>query len=463
MRLCQDRPIDLSKNDLGILHQLLSVPGLESSIHHLTLTCVLYEFPSLNRQGHSGSHANQLILDRWKERAEAEKKNLRPLDFSIEADKLWAEKRLSEQQDFSGEDMCAMLTAPLCKLRSLKTITLTAHVVGPDRRNYRLPEDVERLNWRELWAHAIQAYRVVISAIARSQVSIEGLHIYRGVKLCGVPTNEASMPLDRPEDSRGFAIVSRRLKSFSIRLASVVDPIRPNGSTPAADTGSFYNLFDISQGRRLDFNDRDLVDSQSDPAGVARLLHLMPNLESLDLHFYTKIVGGHSETAPYRTFLPTVIQDLRLPNLKNLALGGFWAAEESTRRLISNSPDLRALSLRRFRLTDGSWEPIFATIAQARSLTQLYLSDLHSPSIHMLIDFKTAYMNLSPSDDTSGHDRFPGLDGDPMWEMRVIGPDELRRGLAFPRMSEGGMASRESWFWMLYQGVEFGPLFPWGD
>lgn len=339
------------------------------------------------------------------------------------------------------------------ELRSLKTITLTAHIVGPDRRNYRPPEDIKQLHWRELYAHATQAYRVVMSAIARSRPNIEGLHIYRGVKLCGVPTNEVGMPLDKLE-AEGFAVVAQQLRSFSIRLASVVDPIRPRGGG-AADAG-FYDRFDISQGRRFEANDRHLIDRESDPEGVARLLRLMPNLESLDLHFFSK-TRGTDESASYKAFLPTVMRDLCFPYLRHLALVGFWATEESSRRIICGHPILCTLTLRHIYLTDGSWDAIFAALRQAASLTRLYLSDLHSPGFHMLLQFKTAYMDLEPSR-AAGADHLPGLDGDPVWKLRAISREELKGGLRFSPMSQNGMASREQWAWFVYGSVDFGPM-----
>lgn len=463
LRLCHGLPIDLSKVGLRLLRNLAAASSLESGIRDLTLTCVLYECPHPHRPGpyQCLPSAHHLSLPRWKNRAKVQSKRLRRLDFSAEADKLWMERRRTEQQKFSGEDMCVMLAAVLGELRGLKTITLTARVIGPDRRNYRLPEDVEHLHWRELQAHAIQAYRIVMSAIARSQVSIEGLHIYRGVKLCGVPTNEVGIPLDRLE-AEGFAVVAQRyLKSFSIRLTSVVDPIRETDTT--ADDTEFYEPFDISHGRILDHNDRQLIERECDPAGLARLLRLMPNLDSLDLHLFTRIRERPDETASYRAFLQPIIQDLRFPHLKDLALAGFWATEESMRRIIQDHPSLRALTIRHFHLTDGSWEPIFTTLAHVMmSLTRLYLSSLYSSDTHLLTEFNTACMNVNPSDASDSHNHLPGLDGDPMWDVRAIELDELRHGLTFPSMPRGGMASRERWNWLVYWTVDFGPL-PWGD
>lgn len=455
LRSCRDRPIDLSKGGLGIMRCLDAVFG----IRDLTLTCVLYQFPDSCHPGCSRhySFSEQFSMPRWRERAEAQERCRQPLDSSIEADKLWMEKRQSEQGDFSGEDMCAMLTAALSEMRGLKTVTLTARVVGPDRRNYRLPEDVRGLHWRELWSRTIQAYRVVMSAIARSQISIEGLYIYRGVKLCGVPANEASLPLERPGEAEGIGIVMRRLKSFAIRLTSLVDPIQ---NKDIAASAGFHDRFEIS--RALGREDRELADRGCNPEGIARLLRLMPNLESLGLHFFATPLEKDEVEASYTALLPTMIRDLRLPNLKDLALAGFWATEESTRRIIEDHPGLQVVSLRHHGLTDGSWKPVFSALAQTRALTRLYFLDLHSPGVYMLQEFKDAYMNLDASDAGCSREYFPGLDGVPLWETRDIGLEDLRHGLEFPS-SRGrwGMASRESLVWFVYRSVHVGPLPGW--
>lgn len=440
----RDGPIDLSKAGLGIMRCLDATFG----IRDLTLTCVVYQLPSsyTNRPPRNYMLVDQFRMPRWKERAEAEEKRRRPLDFSIEADKLWMEKRVAEQREFSGESMCAMLTTALRELRDLRSITLTARVVGPDRRNARLPEDFRHfdLDWRELRSQSVQSYRILVSAIAKSRVCIEGLYIYQGVKLCGVPENEASLPIERTEEAEGLSVVLGHLKSFAIRLTSSVDPIQPRD---IAVSSRYHDPFKI----------------ESNPEGLAELLHLMPHLESLDLHFFTNACEKPVE-ACYKAFLPTAIRGLRSPNLKELSLAGFWTTEESTRRTIKDHPSIQTLSLRHLRLADGSWEPIFVALGRAKSLRRLYLLDLRSPGVYMLQEFNDACMDIGTAYATRNQEYFPGLDNVSLWETQTIGKEDLGRGLELPRtegpwgVASRGMASREGWVWSVYLTVEVGPF-----
>lgn len=124
LRRCRKLPIDLSRFGLGMLRRLGAV---EPGMRDLTLTCVLYEFPYHyhQRPDQGYDYAHHLNLPRWRARAEAEEERRRPIDFSIETDKLWMEERRFEQQEFSGEDMCAMLTTALGEPRRPKAAILT--------------------------------------------------------------------------------------------------------------------------------------------------------------------------------------------------------------------------------------------------------------------------------------------------------------------------------------------------
>jgi hypothetical protein len=101
----------------------------------------------------------------------------------------------------------------------------------------------------------------------------------------------------------------------------------------------------------------------------------MPNLEVLQIDMYLDDLSL-SVTA-YHSFLLALLRDnWHFPHLKELRLLGTCSTQEALQELIlRHAATLQVLSFENVVVTNGSWEPIFATLSQqATSLVSLRLS-----------------------------------------------------------------------------------------
>ncbi|KAH8682672.1 hypothetical protein BX600DRAFT_430537 [Xylariales sp. PMI_506] len=472
---------DLSPGGLQRLHSLASSPVLSAAVSALTLTCIHYHKDPWGNDKHvavahpsvqpspaltSGSGGGWGASSRE-----------------------WITERRAEQARFAGEDMFSILTECLGKLPNVRHLKLEASVVlNADLR--QPPEDVASLRWRELWTNAIQAYRIMLLSIARSGIQLDSVSIYESTMKCSIPTHEVLEPLLQLSETEGanFAGFASRLKRFSISLATTTLPVRPRPSfqripsqPPADDAvgGGRYGLFDISRGSNLHASDQQ-IDELSDMEGVARLLHMMPGLESLHLHLCTT-VNGMLSPSYYQNLLATLfLGGWRFPRLAHLALRGFRTSQADLQDVLArHAARLRTLSLENITLSAGAWSPVFALLThEARVLERLRLSVLWSAEPY------SNRMNLAPADRALYARDQPGArptdwevaevgggggggggsgsgdgDGELIWYTREIAGEEVRQpeGLRFrPMMIGAGSPGKARWY-SEYR-AEYGPL-----
>ncbi|KAI1842355.1 hypothetical protein JX266_011396 [Neoarthrinium moseri] len=450
--------VDLTRSGLKRLCGLASSPALRSAVSSLTLVCLYYHNDPWYDQKHLAALQNPSFQD--PRAAASEYARL------CRRNREWIAEQRDEQNLFMGEDMLCMLADCLRHLKNVRHVSLEASVVhGADL--IKVPEEVASLRWRELWTGAIQGYRILLMAIARSGAFLDSLHIYQLTKKCSIPTHEIVEPLSlfSAAERGNFASFAAHLKDFSISLATTTLPVRPRLGTHASWEEMIdldpYGAFDISHGSNLHASDGH-VDALADMEGVARLLQAMPNLESLHIHLCTT-VNGILVRGYYQHFLSTIfLGGWVFRRLSQLTLRGLQASQQDLYDILARHiPQLRILGLENITLNSGSWNPVFDLLrCEARSLEKLRLSALWSP------DSDGNRMNLAPIDKSRDIDDVAdfldweeAINGERIWYTRNIKGEEVRGpdGLQFRPMVESfGDPVKASWY--VRHRAEYGPL-----
>ena len=464
--IAEDQSFDLTLDGFWKLHIVSSSRDLRRVVRNIHLVCPYYhEMPG--EQGLETTFPSN--LDPVDEPFVREPRQLLP-----ERERKWMDDRQAEQYAFAGSSMADALSWIFRRFGQLQELKLEATVILGEGKRFN-PDRVQHLAWRELWSRAIQAYRVVLAALARSQVQVSNLSIFSDTKLCSIPTNEAAavLPMLKHE---GFNPIGVYIRSLSISVATTVEPWRPLHQTEVEGVDDdFYDIFDISGGRKLPIYD-PAIDANADFEGFARLIACMPNLESLSLHLYRTWKEDPQwaiENIPYQALLPSLLRTASLRHLKYLSLNGIATCPEVVRDIRPHCPDLEELTLRNMFITSGLWDYALEQIVTTQPpLKRLRLSNLwRMPADESLFP---ACTNLeSPSrrlTQQDYHDLALGRASaerqhyamkDAMeWHTREFGAEELQGGhLDFDAGRAGGMtmANYADFTWMLTTALECGP------
>jgi hypothetical protein len=461
LRYFHSQSVDLTRQGIQRLCDLTSREHLRHSVRMLNLICVYYHPPPTREDifaGYELTWAHDVHMH-WSRHSE---------DNSVEnkaRKKNWITQKLAEQVDFSGEAMCRQLETALRNLSSLEAISLEATVVCSlkDRRG---PETVSNLQWRGLWGRAIQAHRVVMSAISRSGCKVQTLSIYQKTAKCSIPTSELAGELLFKIQGEGFDNVAANLRSLAISVATTVGPPRPSWDRISVSP-SFYDLFDISRGRKLEQYD-PLLEEGSDFEGVTRFLSLMRSLESLDIHLYntTAVRSTVPSEQPYQCFLESLFDRLTSSSLKSLALRFVTTNSRTLMDILSHHTGLREIRLDNIFLVSGSWNQVLISIRdQCTSLVELHLSNLWRPDGCGVTDLQSSSPSAKILDKSDVHYRsdwfFNGVGNDTVWHTRSFVSSEFVEldtiGLTFQSSGIPGKSSASAHYWMCDSMLGHGP------
>ncbi|KAL8706508.1 MAG: hypothetical protein Q9201_000440 [Fulgogasparrea decipioides] len=135
----------------------------------------------------------------------------------------------------------------------------------------------------------------------------------------------------------------------------------------------------------LSEGDPDAVAEGNYP-GIARLLKLMPNLKSLDLHLYNILYGSWKS---YAKVFSCIVDDIVLPSLRHCTLRGIRCCETSLLSFLGAHNGIVTLEMRQMYLDSGSWPSIFTHLCSMSDLQELTLQNLWDA---------TGHINLAPKD-----------------------------------------------------------------
>ncbi|KAH7006967.1 hypothetical protein EDB80DRAFT_777611 [Ilyonectria destructans] len=439
--------VDLTKEGLDRLRVLSLSPDLGPQIRHLHLICIYY-------------HETPADPDRDRTFPDApifprrEQWLLYPLRLlDAPEDRKWMDHRQAEQLALTGAAMCVQLSDAFRAFGALDDITLEAAVVLGRQPEYRWPpHKVEYLAWRRLWARAIQAYRVVMSAVARSQIRLGTLAIYKETKICSVPYNESVAVVPRIAQE-GFAAVGSRLNDFSISLATTVAPVVP------INDDDFYEPFEISSGQNLSDHGSE-PENNPEFQDITRLFQLMPNLKSLTMHLYQTSRDTKSFFSSYSPLLSALFRSTTLLHLRSLDLRGFPIQTTLMNDVLSKSPGIQTIRLQYVCFDSSEWRQALSPLANANSAVRsLRLSDIWSfnpqEGYGTDVDWGVA-VNLVAANPERIHLAIPGEPKTGELGLWIELPPESGSALS------GGMASYRDWVQVANRILACGPPLNYG-
>lgn len=260
--------------------------------------------------------------------------------FKARADLAWLHARQREQEEATEGPLVSSLAGAMAKFSSLRSVELDTvlmkspnAVVSLQGQRRTIPEWVAPL-----------AYRVAISAIIMSGVSVEALAGYRGVPKFSISARDIAA-YARVLQADKLAIAGRSIRSLTLSIA-----LLPGSATPG-------------------------VLADEDAREVCNFMMTMPNLEEVEIHIYDAARGGSGAQLSGRLFREVATR-VHFTSLQRCTLRGIAATEESMLQFLDNHSSIAHLELNEVCLLSGTWTPIFAQISVLPSLTRLGMSTL---------------------------------------------------------------------------------------
>lgn len=256
--------------------------------------------------------------------------------------------REATQNRFFEASALELLTSALKQLGRLEMIDVDLVVVtglGP-----RISTEARWWDWGENVDKGSEICRIIMSAIARSGISLEALRIFPDTPVCSVPLYDLASTTDNLKKG-GYKMVPAEVKKFGIKIAS-------------------RSLSDAT----IAFG--DLRDSDPPDRGIRRFVNLleqMPNLEDLQLNIFNTLDNNFGS----RKILRAIVSRLHWPHLRRCTIGGIYTEEPSLVNFLTTHPHLESLDMESFVMVSGAWQPVFKVLsADMPVLKYLRLSNL---------------------------------------------------------------------------------------
>lgn len=400
----ENKTTDLSKESLQSLASLSAHP-LGQLVKRLTVVAIVYDTSRADQILSSSTHvraeyAGLIATQTWMSCTEEELASAR-------ADAEWLRAKQQEQAETSFDSEVESLARILESFTTLHSLELDAALCqSPPQNQLTLAG-----GWSGIWRRASRVCRVALSAVARSRPQVEELKLFSNTFRCSVSVYELEAHMQSLRGD-GFASV----KSLAVSVC------------------------------------RESTETREDEtlAGVADLVQQMPNLESLDIHYY-RIASATEEPSTFRTIAPR----LNLPSLRHCALRGLFADSESLIQFLTRHPSLTSLQLGHIHIP-SEWAPLIPQIPPLLpDLKTLHLSGLRGAA---------ALTNLFPTWDCaalrarSREWSYPYTGHAKMVHTVVLEGDDLRRPLEFRQRPRGRpLGSGGLYIWMKMNRRDFGP------
>lgn len=314
---------------------------------------------------------------------------------SFKSDLELMKARKAERIALSGEFIVNSLALALTSFGELDSLELDAAII---ENPYGVSPTHSGI-WKDIWIRASMVYRFTTSALAKSGTPVGTFGVYRNTHECSVPSYDVTVFPEYLDEVDGFIAFTSSIRNLALK----VDAIR--------------SLFPTGSGL-----EKPGAYGEENFRGVARLLRLMPKLETLHLHLCYAYNGDE------RLFT-AIAEDVHLPSLKKCVLGGIHFHQMTILRFLQRHPHIEHLELIESRLSAG-WGPIFEHLSDTSkmpALTHLRLSNLCENG---------QLENLKPiwEDDISHYSVKEWcsscLDGT-LFHTREFDADDLRKGLVF--------------------------------
>ncbi|TLD07059.1 hypothetical protein PgNI_10266 [Pyricularia grisea] len=367
-RLFTNCTLDLTPSGLRRMRGILDIPGVAHSIRSLRVNAIHYhDWPSpVPRRYPRKKIPARTIYENY---TTWQREACTPAQGSWLSDRLTEQVASAAGSGVAMRDTLADILQTL--LMGLQTLSLEA-VVVLHKMSRVSPLKCSMLNLGSFWSRAIQAYQIMMSALARSQIChLEELIIFEDTQMCSIPSNELGLPLDWDQTAK-LRIICSRLKRFSVSITTPFLPRRPKLILPR--TRSFYEPVDVLP-HPVDVCYDDNISERlktlcwKDHPGCNRFIQffqLIRNVESLRIHFYrpgsfrreprdfnevAQVVEGlgHVLSASFKGH--KVLKNPTLPPLRLLVLAGIQAVKNDLEAFLLELPQLRSLELKHVRLS----------------------------------------------------------------------------------------------------------------
>ncbi|KAL8890016.1 MAG: hypothetical protein Q9215_002799 [Flavoplaca cf. flavocitrina] len=444
--------VDLTSYSLQRLCQVAAHPKFGPAVRIIAITAVVHDTSELER------------MLKTKRRRIHEQKGV----FSITAepqavedeidearrnlDRLTSERE--EQQEMRrNESDVQLLTDALRKLGALDVLTIEAAVDRGDKT--QLISSSAAREWHPIWVRASQVFRIVMSAIARSEAAVKTLIIYNKSLRCSVPTSDIN-ELASLFGSKGFNAAAQHVRFLALSVSTKVETDLQkiaNAYAEMSEADRAYYEAGMGTHSGLLSDDDPAAISEDNYPGVAHLLKQMPNLENLHLHFYNTMRGIPKS---YVKVFSYIADEIVLPSLRRLTLRCFYCDEALLLKFLRAHPNIERLEMRDINLTTGSWSSVLDLLLTMPSLQEVSFHNLWKPEGSML---HLGPKELSKSDrEDDGNSSFACMSGMMVHTRTFSRKDIQHERFQFADMPDGRQyGSPQFHRWITALKVECGP------
>ena len=288
----------------------------------------------------------------------------------------WKDKMLSSRQRNSSLLSHAFDTlaknGPTGRLQSL-SLEVT---VSPDLQHRHQPTVARAsFDWRHVWMAAVETFLTAVPSLAGSRIQIEGLTIFNSPEQqrCSLPCDVlAKFDWDAPGLSKSLSSVRALSISLSNRVFETDEFGDEDGRGVDPDEGHLYQDISIAQ-------------DESNFTGLANLLQLLPQLKSIDWHYFRlrgelQHLSPHSPERRPERLLQHIVELDTLPALTHCSLRGVCARETDLLAFIKRTrvAEVRLINV---HLVSGTFTSIFDHCTSAAApVTEVYFDNLTEPT-----------------------------------------------------------------------------------
>lgn len=410
----REQRTDLTEESLKSLCALASHPSLGSTVKILTVLAVVYDSSELKEVLSSGER-RIVNFDGCIQTVTYEDCTEEELT-TVKSDLGWLQARQDEKQ--SDVSVIESLVSAMKLFEKLDSISLEAAVVQ-GRGEIEPPPNRK---WHETWTRAWQVYDLTMTAVIRSGIAIDTLTVYRETMRCSVQACNITAHIASLDAADRLSFAGSSIKHLALSISPEITE---------------------------DFDSTTLEGQNG--YGIAGLLKLMSNLETLDLHLYRPRKGKRIRC---ERILEEVAQVVHLPLLKQCSWNGAFCTEETMLQFLKKYPQITHLTLGEINLVSGSWAPILEYLSnEMPALISLRLSNLWR---------RGNVMNLDPvwSEPSRKLPRslyYPFGGGWKMVHTMEFDAADLKRGLDFrPRPGGRALGSGPLMRWRKSRYAEYG-------
>lgn len=217
-------------------------------------------------------------------------------------------------------------------------------------------------HWKPIWTLAAHASHTLFASLATCDLQIRGLNLFNSTRMlrCSLSCSEFN-----------------NVDFDSVRLG-----------------GSFGNLTELSLrvsdhivNRGSDNEILNKLTQVSDIEGMRSLLRTCPNIQKLDLAYFSMRYVDHTKT-PGQFILQTLAES-ELSSLQTLMVQGFSTTGDQLLALLQRFNTLRSLSLRSIVLTQGDFQPMLDYCTMNANMEEVNIDSLFAPD---LVQFGPPYV-----------------------------------------------------------------------